>query len=315
MKKILIVKFLLIIVSISFSQQIPQYSQYLRNHFFINPAAAGSYDFVDINLYGRSQWTGFDNSPKSSFASLTTSLKQRKKGYYNSSVTNFSEVGMGKMKHAIGAQIQLDEYGAFQNMNCSGTYALHIPITNKLNISFGTKIGFSNYNFLSSRAETIEPTSDNTYLEFTRINSNKYIVNLGAGLYLYSKRFFFGISADQLTKDLVSFGLSTINIDAKIYYNIVGGIKIKATKDIVITPALLVKYMSPHLLSIESSIQVEYNKRFWAGISYRNKDAIIGMFGMNVNSKMKFGYSFDYAVSRFNKYSYGSHELVLGIMF
>ena len=53
---------------------------------------------------------------------------------------------------------------------------------------------------------------------------------------------------------------------------------------------------------------------FWAGISYRNTDAIVGMLGMNINQKMKFGYSYDYSVSRFNRYSSGSHELFLGIM-
>jgi hypothetical protein len=38
------------------------------------------------------------------------------------------------------------------------------------------------------------------------------------------------------------------------------------------------------------------------------------MVGLNINKKLKFGYSYDYSVSRFNQYSSGGHELVLGIM-
>jgi type IX secretion system PorP/SprF family membrane protein len=314
MKKLILTQFFLIIISIGFSQQIPQFSQYTRNHFFINPAAAGSYDIVDINIFGRSQWSGFDNSPKSSFVNFSTSIKQKKNGYYNTDLTNLSDVGTGFLKHAIGAQFQMDEYGAFQNMNFSGVYAIHVPINKKINVSFGTKIGFSNNNFISSRAEIKEGTNDNTYIDYTRNNSNNFIFNLGTGLYVYSTRFFFGIAADQLTKNLVKVGSASTNFDPQIYYNTIGGVKLKLNNKVIVTPSFLIKYMTPAPISIEGSIQVEYNKRFWAGISYRNTDAIVGMLGMNINQKMKFGYSYDYSVSRFNRYSSGSHELFLGIM-
>ena len=316
MKKIILTQSFLILVSIGFSQQIPQVSQYMRNHFFINPAAAGSYDFVDINLSGRSQWTGFDNSPKSSFANLTTPINQKKIVYHTTNFKYSPEVGCGKTKHAIGLQFQLDEYGAFQNMNCSGAYAIHLPINNKINVSFGTKIGFSNYTFISSRAEVKDAENDKTYLDYTSNNSNKFIFNLGTGLYMYSKRFFIGIAADQITKGFVSFGgSSSVNFDPQVYYNAIGGVTLKLSNNVSISPSFLIKYMLHAPLSSEGSIKVEYNKRFWAGISYRNSNTIIGMLGMNINTKLKFGYSFDYSLSRFNNYSHGSQELVLGIMF
>ena len=46
------------------AQQVPQFSQYLRNQYLVNPAAAGVYDFVDVTVGGRLQWLGFDDAPK-----------------------------------------------------------------------------------------------------------------------------------------------------------------------------------------------------------------------------------------------------------
>jgi hypothetical protein len=74
------------------------------------------------------------------------------------------------------------------------------------------------------------------------------------------------------------------------------------------------KKMTPAPLSIEGSLQVEYKEWLWVGVSYRNKDAIIGMVGMNISERFKLGYSYDYSLSRFNNFTSGGHELVLGLM-
>jgi hypothetical protein len=40
----------------------------------------------------------------------------------------------------------------------------------------------------------------------------------------------------------------------------------------------------------------------------------VGMLGLNVNQRFKFGYSYDFSLSRFKDVSAGGHEIVLGIM-
>lgn len=86
-------------------------------------------------------------------------------------------------------------------------------------------------------------------------------------------------------------------------------------------PAILGKYMTPAPFSLEASLQLEYKEWLWFTLSYRqgiggynNPDAIIGMAGLNISERFKFGYSFDYSLSRFNNYTFGGHEVVLGIM-
>ncbi len=317
-----IIGFVLFISTIQFgfAQQMPQYSQYLRNQFMVNPGAAGVYNFTDVTVSGRMQWLGFTNAPMTSYASVTTLLSKNQKERYNPSLHISSgpikspEVKTGKLKHAIGGQLVGDQYGAFRKVQFSGTYAIHIPVSPKYNISFGTRLGISNNAFLQDKAIVKNQATDGTYTDYTANQATQNIMNIGAGLYFYSDKSFFGVAADQLTRNMVNFGSSTANFDPTIHINITGGIKLPVTPDLTITPAFLVKYMSPAPPSIEGTIQAEYKERFWGGLSYRNKDAVIIMAGLNISQRFKFGYSYDYSISRFNNYSSGGHELILGIM-
>lgn len=319
MKKLLFSIGLISMFFDTFAQQLPQYSQYFRNQFMANPASAGMYDFTDVTLSGRSQWTGLENSPVTSYLSVAAPLSTDKVRY-NPGIRTGSEwaknpeVGTGKLKHAIGGQLLADQYGAFRKVQLSGTYAIHIPLSKTFNLSFGTKVGLSSNTFIQSRAVVNTPTLDNTYIDYIANQADKKILNIGTGLYLYSNKMYFGISADQLTKNLVNFGHGSTNFDPRMYFNAMGGIKLNVTKDFTITPSVIVKYMRPAPVSIEGTVQLEYKEAVWAAVSYRNADAIIGMIGMNINKTFKVSYSYDYTVSRLADYNKGGHELILGIM-
>jgi type IX secretion system PorP/SprF family membrane protein len=125
---------------------------------------------------------------------------------------------------------------------------------------------------------------------------------------------FVGVSADQLTGDMVEFGSGTAFFDRQIHMMLTGGVKIPMGDNLELTPAVLVKFMNPAPLAIEGSLQLEYKQRYWFGASYRHQDAVVGMVGMNISTRFKFGYSFDFSINRYNTYKSGGHELVLGIM-
>lgn len=325
MKKILLLLGILVTGS-SFSQQVPQYSQYLRNQFMVNPGAAGVYDFVDITMSGRMQWAGFGDEPKTAYLSVTSPISRTKKPKYNPALrisngpARNPEINTGKFKHAVGGQFVADQYGAFRRMQLAGTYALHLPVSKNVNLSFGTRLGLSNNSFLEDRAQVLnivdqtQGYQDNTYNSFISDQSSKYIMDLGMGFYLYSKKFFVGISADHLTKDLVEFGAGTANYNTKMHFNATAGIKLPLNENLTITPALLAKMMSPAPLTIEGSLQLEYKEWLWMGASYRHKDAIVGMVGLNISERFKFGYSYDFSINRFKGLSSGGHEIVLGLM-
>lgn len=326
MKRILLVVCTAVTFGQAFAQQIPQYSQYLRNQFMVNPAAAGVYDFVDITMSGRWQWLGLEESPRTAYLSATTLLTKRPKPYYNpalrtsNGIVRNPEIKTGKLKHAIGGQLLADQYGAFRRMNISGTYAIHLPLSRNYNLSFGTRIGLSNNSFLSDKAQVLnvlDPSlgyNDATYDQFYAGSSNKMIMDICAGFYLYSKNAFFGVSADHLSKDFVEFGSGTANFNTQMHFNATAGYKFPISENLTLMPAVLAKMMRPAPLSIEGSMQLEYKEWLWLGVSYRHTDAVVGMAGLNISDRFKFGYSYDFSLSRLQNYTSGGHEIVLGLM-
>lgn len=325
MKKLSFI-FLLFAGFFAHSQQVPQYSQYQRNQFMVNPAAAGVYDFVDVTLSGRWQWLGVADAPRTSYLAFSVPVKFKPK-FYNPGIRTSSgivenpEIKTGKLKHTFGGQLLADQYGAFRKMAFSGTYAIHIPMTKKINLSFGVKAGLSNNTFFANQAQVLNviapgqnPYVDATYDNFIQNQSNKYLMDIGAGLYMYSNKFFLGLAAEQLTRDLVEFGQGTANFNPQVHFNLIGGYKIPVGDNLTITPGFLLKYMNPSPVSIDGNIQLEYKKWLWLTVGYRHTDAMLIMAGMNVSERFKIGYSYDYSLSRFNNFSSGGHELTLGLM-
>lgn len=312
----------------SFGQQNPQYSQYTRNQIMMNPGATGVYDFVDVTLGGRMQWLGFDNAPKTSylyFAAPVSALKNAKmKRTYgvirrgNKSVKH-PELKIGNGGHAVGGYLMVDQYGPFQQFKGMANYAYHLRVNRKYNVSFGVSAGLSNRSFIPGKAEVLSAMTntgvvDATYNAYAANQGSQNTMDLESGIYFYGKELFVGVSANQLTNDLVAFGNVDINFDPRRHYYVTAGYKFQATREWTITPSFLVKYVKPAPVSFEVSGVFDYQERFWFGLSYRHQDAIVAMLGATISDRFKCGYSFDFNINRFNTYSAGGHELVLGFM-
>jgi type IX secretion system PorP/SprF family membrane protein len=66
---------------------------------------------------------------------------------------------------------------------------------------------------------------------------------------------------------------------------------------------------------IDLNATVMYNKKFWAGVSYRVGAAVVGMIGIDILNGVKIGYSYDFDTSALDNFSKGSHEVMVGYNF
>lgn len=74
----------------------------------------------------------------------------------------------------------------------------------------------------------------------------------------------------------------------------------------------MLKLADPSPASIDASLRVMYDERFWVGGSYRHNDALVAMVGVYISPLLDLSYSYDFTTSDLNNVSAGTHEVVLG---
>jgi len=302
----------------SVGQQVGQYSMYLQNPYILNPAAAGLEDQLDVSLSFRKQWVGFENSPQTYYVSANTAIVKSPHSPRSSSVRisqpgRYDKLESGRIRHGLGGFIVADEFGAFKKNAANLTYALHLPFTKKLTVSFGTNVGLSNWQFDQDKV-TLEEPDDELYAMFANQSSNTAnVLDINFGTWIYTKKFFVGYAPTQLLQNKFSFDGTQTDAKLNVFHQVMGGYNYRLSPDWVIVPNFLLKYSRASPVSVDVNLRVDYQDRFWFGSTYRHDDAVIAMAGLHFNDMIRFGYSFDFTTSSLGSYNSGSHEIFLGI--
>jgi len=305
MKKNIITSLLLGLVALSASaQQDPLLSQYMFNHLLINPGYAGSKDYAMTTLLYRNQWVKLDGAPKTVVASIHSPVfKSRKVG--------------------LGLTLMNDRIGISNRTNIMVDYAYHIPIKNNLKIAIGIKAGLMNQTAKLSDAVIIDP-NDKIYQggSLSRLNPN-----IGAGAYLYSKKFYLGFSVPGfLSYDPsrpISIDGSLRNVPAYVrHYWITSGAALEVSPDFVVRPSVMFRYSDNTPLQADLNCNTLIKQFLWLGATFRTGDqnagmpeSIIAIAQIQLNKQFRIGYSYDFTTTLLNNYSNGSHEIMLGYDF
>jgi len=281
---------LIILVSVFFilninAQQTASYSQYMHDHYLINPAAAGATDFMPINLAYKKVWTGFQGSPE--FYSLAGNTK----------INDNMGVGAKVFNYKAG-------YESKFGLDLSYAYAIKIGESNKL--AFGLSASLYQFSLDKSKI-SLENPDDNTILYAT----DKLIVpDANFGMYFYGKNYYVGLSVAQLFGRKVNMMNTDYLEQTQVrHYYFNGGYKYEINDDYSVEPSLLLKFVEAGEFQAELNIKGTFKKIAWIGVSYRLNDAVIPMFGIEME-KFLFGYAYDITMSDVKNYSQGSHELM-----
>lgn len=282
----------------SFAQQPPQYTQYIFNNYLINPAVGGSNDYIDVKLGYRTQWVGFGAAPKTYFLSIHSPLR----GTGGREPRKF---GTGN-HHAIGGYAIKDQTGPIDRMGAYLSYSYHVRLGYKLRASLGFFAGALQYRLNSSGLRTAEPDPDITSISAITPDAS-------VGGWLYSDKYFVGLSIQQL----VPLNLGGTKNRLNQHYFITGGYRIKIKGYGSLIPSAHVKLGLLTPVAFDVNIRYNWMNRFWAGVSYRKVEGVLGLVGMNVElSKrliMEIGYAYDFTLSKLRNYSANTHEIIVGL--
>jgi type IX secretion system PorP/SprF family membrane protein len=281
----------------TFAQQDAQYSQYMYNSLYNNPATAGiNSKVIELGIINRQQWLGYaasfdaGGSPTSTFAYISAPIKALHGG--------------------LGLQVQNDKLGPLGNFSASLSYALHEEIENG-KISFGIQAGVYN---MSIDFSSLRPRETNDVLLQQRTTSlSQFRPDFSAGIQLTKKKYYIGIAASHLLKPSFDFGgVSSSRLN--IHTNITGGMNFDLTREISIKPTAIIR-TDFNSFSTQISATASYQNFVYFGLGMRNSmnvdDAII-FAGINIlQEKLHIGYAFDYVVSGVTAKAPTSHEVIV----
>jgi len=276
------------------AQQDPQFSQYMFNGLFLNPATSGVEGLTRFQLIARSQWTGYQGTFDQD-------------GGLNTQIVSLNAPIL-RWKSGAGVYFVHDQLGPYTNLQTQVSYAYHFPVKNG-KLSLGISGGFFSQTIDFNKYRFLEP-GDPLNIEK---RESQIRPDLALGIHYRAEKYYLGIGANHLLKPKFNFGLSTPltnELATNLYFT--GGYSYDLTYQIVLTPSILFK-TDLNTISFEPSAIATYNQKFWGGLSFRQGDAAIILVGFNAmkDNALRLGYAFDYTVVAQAAKRPTSHEFML----
>lgn len=203
--------------------------------FIINPAVAGSKDFMAIDLAATIQGDDY-----SQLVSSNTRIARKGPRYFGAPVgKSFTNLG-------VGGALFNDHYGPSRNLGVIAAASYHIPVNdNKTSFASAGIAVKGIYNIMDSIPETGVPRNE------------IFIPNIDAGVYFYSKNMYAGLSATNLLGNMTDSATRVLyNIPISRQYFFQAGYKFVLSRslNIVLEPSII--------LNIDDSLNLKRDKSY-----------------------------------------------------
>lgn len=308
MKKLLILALLLSFSIRGKGQQDAQYSQYMFNGIYINPAYAGYKGELNLHGFYRNQWTGIKGSPKSMSLAVDA-------------IANNRNVG-------LALQIATDKLGAQNSLSAYGNYSYRIRLNNNddSRLAFGLGLGVVQNGINGSLLDPI----DGGDVNIATANYSSIVPDARTGVYYSNTRWYAGFSVDNLIAQY-----SVKAKDQPIYYPVqkphyylTAGALFPLNENIQFKPSFLLKDDRGGPTSLDVNAFILLGERVWLGAAYRTalklydksylqrdletRNALVIATEIFAGPDFRIGYAYDYSMNKFSAYSGGSHEISIG---
>ncbi|MCZ4244103.1 PorP/SprF family type IX secretion system membrane protein [Pedobacter punctiformis] len=308
MKKRIILFVLMAFSLFAKSQQDAQYSQYMFNGIYINPAYAGYKEQTNIHSFYRNQWTGITGAPKSMSLAVDA-------------IANDGNVG-------LALQVASDKLGAQSSLSAYANYAYRIKTNSdgSSRLAFGLGLGVIQNGL---NGDMLDPLDGGD--QYIPVGTEKQVApDARAGVFFSNNKFYAGFSVDNLIAQYIlkNRDLSINFPQPKPHYYLTAGMLVPLSAGIQLKPSFLLKDDRGGPTSLDLNAFVLLADRIWLGGSYRTavklyskdylqrdldkKNSIVAMTEIFATPQLRLGYAFDYSLSELQGYSGGSHEISVG---
>jgi type IX secretion system PorP/SprF family membrane protein len=279
------------------AQHEAQFSQYHMALGYYNPATAGVSGNLDIVALYRIQWMGWENAPKTLFATANMPFRFMKK------------------EHGVGVMFSKDDNGLFSHLNAGLQYA-YLKKIGKGTLRAGIQLGMIGETIAGEDVKTPvdslgNPGGDDSAIPTSKVNSKAFDANFG--IYYHTDKWYVGIAMTHILEPEFEEEHSSTYINRG--YNFIGGYNIRLKNSLLeLQPSVFVQTIF-NTYQADITARAVYAKKYSAGLSWRMNenriaDAVVIMLGATFG-KIEGGYAYDIPLSTVGKGTMGSHELFL----
>jgi type IX secretion system PorP/SprF family membrane protein len=293
MKKIYLIILLSGITIEIFSQQDPQFFHNADNLLFTNPAYAGMTEGICASAISRQQWVGFVGAPVTTLAGIHSKLK------------------LFNIPGGVGLSIMDDRFEFEKNFQIKAAYSYHRRVLGGL-MGFGIEAGMINKDL---KGDWKYPdTSDDPFIPKGEVQRIKF--DLGAGVfYKTGAGFYAGVSVSHIHNPRIDYtGVDSASFLRRHYFATTGYNFRLFNTPFEIQPSVFVKSDGTKI-QYDVNLSALYNKKVRAGVSFRNRDAIVPGITVEIGGGLRVGYAYELSLNKLITVSKGTHEVYVGYCF
>lgn len=273
-----------------YTQQDPQYTQYMYNMSVLNPAyATDNPDVINFGALYRAQWVGSDGGP-------TTGTF-----FAHSPIAKKVEMGLSLIHDQIGDVVK--------QTNAFVDFAYVLKLNEKQKLSFGIKAGATFFSTNFNGFVYSDELPDPAFAE----NLSRVFPNVGVGTFYFGENYYLGLSSPNLlrTKHLErENGIIATGVE-EIHYFFTGGYVFNLNDNLKFKPAFMSKVVTGAPMSLDLTGNFLINNVFEIGAGYRWDDSVSGLVNFKVSPSVRIGYAYDYTLSNLGRFNSGSHEIMI----
>lgn len=276
------------------AQQDAQYTQFMFNKMYFNPAYAGSKKVFCLSAIYRKQWIGIERAPQT--------------GTFN------AHGSVWKNRLGLGLSVTYDQIGFTDKVDIETNYAYIIRFKDASFLSFGLRGSVS---YMQIRWDEANPTQafDNS---IPGAVTSKVLPNFGAGVYYQAKHWYAGFSVPHIFQNKLDFsvnGSTSIEPTLRQHYFLMGGLSFDIAKKVQIQPNLMFKYVVNAPLDMDINLSFVFFQKILAGVTYRLGDSVDFLLQWRIAPQIQIAFAYDITVTKLQQYNAGTIEAMVEYCF
>lgn len=257
---------------------------------YFNPALTG-YEGSMIKTFYRDQWTGFEDAPRTIFASVeldaadisawrkTDVLKTREDDAYN------RQAGA---KHAWGLSVLHDSFGPFAESQVFLSYGSRIRLSEKLSLRAGAAATYT-LTRLNGNKLILDESGDTEFDEYIGKEGRVNKLDVNVGVMLTGENFYLGYALQDVGQGGLTSGKEFLNDTYALQHVAQAGYRVAVSEQVGLVANSIFRYDSNLKETVEVQGKAVFQNMFWVGGGYRHDLAYTLNAGLRV-SQFRIGY-------------------------